>query len=680
MIDLPDLLARIRLDTSDLEKGAKRAAGFGGAIGGAIGGVAGTALASGVAQVKAFATGAVDAFARVEDATGAAGVQFGDALPQVVEFAEGAAQAFGISEGAALDAANTFGTIGKAAGKSGPDLAEFSTDLTGLAGDLASFKGTSTEQAIGAIGAALRGEAEPIRAYGVLLDDASLRAKALELGLIKTTKDALTPQSKALATQALIFAKTKDAQGDYARTSDSTANTQKTLAAETENAQVALGEKLAPAVTALRRGFLGAIKGLTGFIDDLDPVIARAGEAAEVFGDDVVPVLKTLATTIVKTVRPPLEFIVENFETIAAVAAPLGAAFVVIKGALLAQAAATKIVAAVTKGFTAVQAALNIVLGLNPIVLVVAGLAALGVALVLAYKKSETFRDIVNGVWKAVQSGIGNLVGVALQGFRFIVENWLRSADAIVSGAATALGWVPGLGPKLKQANAAFDRMKDGILDTLDEAADRAYGFGEDSGSNAASGLRSTQTKAFNAGATVARDMGRGVGSGSGAARAAGVGVGVNAAQGLIDGLAKRRLAVAKAAQQLAAEVGRAMQTGLQERSPSKVTRRIGEFAGEGLALGLEDLQGRVSKASAALAVAATPDLPDVRTLGLSGAVSGARQPVRGSTPATPDPALLAALQRPVQVLLDGRVIAEVVAAPVAGMIGKQTNDYLRAG
>ena len=42
--------------------------------------------------------------------------------------------------------------------------------------DLASFHNTSPEEAIEAIGSAFRGEAEPMRKYGVLLDDASLSA------------------------------------------------------------------------------------------------------------------------------------------------------------------------------------------------------------------------------------------------------------------------------------------------------------------------------------------------------------------------------------------------------------------------------------------------------------------------------------------------------------------------
>jgi len=249
---------------------------FGGGIKAGVVLAAGALATLGLAKIAQFSSGAVDAFASVEDATGAATVQFGKALPSVLAFADKASTSFGLSKRAALEAQNTFGTLGKAAGLSGEPLAKFSGKLTGLAGDLASFKGTSTEQAIEAVGAALRGESEPIRAYGVLLDDAALRQEALALGLIKTTKQALTPQQKALAAQSAILKQTTDAQGDYNRTSSSTANVQKTLAAETENAKAAFGEKLAPAITAVRQGFLGIIKASTGVLDKLAPL----GEAA----------------------------------------------------------------------------------------------------------------------------------------------------------------------------------------------------------------------------------------------------------------------------------------------------------------------------------------------------------------------------------------------------------------
>lgn len=43
--------------------------------------------------------------------------------------------------------------------------------------------------------------------------------QALKMGLIETTTQALTPQQKVLAVQALIYEQTSAAQGDFARTS-----------------------------------------------------------------------------------------------------------------------------------------------------------------------------------------------------------------------------------------------------------------------------------------------------------------------------------------------------------------------------------------------------------------------------------------------------------------------------
>ncbi|MFJ9961079.1 phage tail tape measure protein [Streptomyces avermitilis] len=58
--------------------------------------------------------------------------------------------------------------------------------------------------------------------------------------------------------------------------------------------------------------------------------------------------------------------------------------------------------AAVTNGFAVAQGLLNAVMALNPFVLVAIAIIALGVALVVAYKKSETFRNIVQGAFKAI--------------------------------------------------------------------------------------------------------------------------------------------------------------------------------------------------------------------------------------------------------------------------------------
>lgn len=73
-----------------------------------------------------------------------------------------------------------------------------------------------------------------------------MRQKALELGLISTTKEALTPQQKVLAAQALIYQQTSAAQGDFARTSGGLANQQRILEAQMTNLKATVGTALLP--------------------------------------------------------------------------------------------------------------------------------------------------------------------------------------------------------------------------------------------------------------------------------------------------------------------------------------------------------------------------------------------------------------------------------------------------
>jgi hypothetical protein len=161
----------------------------------------------------------------------------------------------GQSKQSVLDAAGAFGTFGKAAGLAGEDLALFTTDFVTLATDLASFNNTTPEEAVQAIGAALRGESEPLRRFGVLLNDATLKSEAMELGIYKGS-GALTAQQKILAAQSAIYKQTGDAQGDFARTADGLANSQRTLSAIFANFQIQLGQKLLPATTEFANGLI----------------------------------------------------------------------------------------------------------------------------------------------------------------------------------------------------------------------------------------------------------------------------------------------------------------------------------------------------------------------------------------------------------------------------------------
>ena len=233
--------------------GKKMGGGMGSGILGAVKSFAAPiAAALGVATVAHFLKDTISAASDLNEAGTKTQAIFGASGAKVIEdYAKKASKSIGQSRLAATDAAATFGTFGKAAGKTGKPLAEFSTGLVSLSSDLASFFNTSPEDAAQAISAGLRGEAEPLRRYGVLLDDASLRQEALRQGLIKTTKNALTPQQKVLAAQSLIYKQTADAQGDFAKTSGGLANSQRSLSASFEDLKAKIGEKLLPVATRL---------------------------------------------------------------------------------------------------------------------------------------------------------------------------------------------------------------------------------------------------------------------------------------------------------------------------------------------------------------------------------------------------------------------------------------------
>jgi uncharacterized protein (UPF0264 family) len=118
---------------------------------------AAVAAAAGAMAIK-IGVDAVKAASDLSETISKVGVLFGDTADDIEKFANGAASSLGQTKQQALDAAATFATFGKAAGLSGKDLSKFSIDFVKLSSDLASFNNTSPEQAINAIGSALRGE------------------------------------------------------------------------------------------------------------------------------------------------------------------------------------------------------------------------------------------------------------------------------------------------------------------------------------------------------------------------------------------------------------------------------------------------------------------------------------------------------------------------------------------
>ena len=232
--------------------GKSLAGGIGTSLKSAVGIAAGLV---GARAITDFFQDSVQAASDLEEAINVTGLVFKDARGEIDRFVESSTQ-IGLSEAQARELTASLGGLLQNLGLTTQQTVEWSQRLTTLGADMGSAFNAEPVDAIQAIGAALRGETEPIRRFNVVLSDAVVKQKAVEMGLASTTAE-VSQQAKTMATLQLIMDGTKDIQGDFANTSDSLANQQRRLAAETENVKAKLGAGLTP-----------ALANITGFIND----------------------------------------------------------------------------------------------------------------------------------------------------------------------------------------------------------------------------------------------------------------------------------------------------------------------------------------------------------------------------------------------------------------------------
>ena len=218
--------------------------------------------------------GSIDATSDLQESMSKNEAVFKDSSDEMEAWADTAAESFGQSKRQALEAAGTFGNLIQAFGIGADEAAGMSKAMTELASDLASFNNTSVDEAILALRSGLSGETEPLKRYGIALNDARLKEEALRLGLIKTTKGVLPIAIKTQAAYSLILKDSALAQGDFERTSDGLANSQKTLTAQMEDLAAEFGEVLIPVMielaTVAKDDVMPALSGILDLLKQLD--------------------------------------------------------------------------------------------------------------------------------------------------------------------------------------------------------------------------------------------------------------------------------------------------------------------------------------------------------------------------------------------------------------------------
>ena len=332
-------------------------------------GVTAPLTAAGAASIK-FASDTEEALNKVD-------VAFGASAEAVRSWSEGTLNSIGLARGTALDMAALFGDMATSMGYSREEAAQMSMELVNLAADLSSFKNIGIDQVSTALKSIFTGETESLKELGVVMTQANLEAYALAQGY--TTAYTAMDQAQQVAVRyQYVLANTQNAQGDFARTSDSTANQLRIFQESLKEAAATAGEELLPVITPIIERFNGLIQSF----GDLDEGTRQANVQAALFLAALGPMLTAVGgvTTAVK------------------------AGITVYQALRTALTAAT----AATTAQTTAQAGLNAVMAANPVGAVVtavgtlvAVLGSLAVSTALTTERTQTLAASIDEARRA---------------------------------------------------------------------------------------------------------------------------------------------------------------------------------------------------------------------------------------------------------------------------------------
>lgn len=341
------------------------------------------------APLVAFGRSAFIAAMDAEELKSAFNVTFGANAALMEALAAKTGSAIGRTQVELMQGARTFGAFYKEADPK--NMAMLSQQMTMLAQDLSSLHNVDPSVALEKLRSGLTGEAEPLRDFNIMMNDAAVKAQAMKMGL-KPVNGELTEQQKILARTAFIMEAAKDAQGDLVRTSGSTANQLRASQAAWDNLSLIVGQQLVPALTPLIQAFTGLIQHFSSLSPETRKWIVIVGGAAAVLGPVLVGVA-AIASAI--ATLGPIIVTVGGFFT---------AALPIIGGAMAA------IVGTITL----------------PVALIAAAIAGLGY---LVYANWDRIKGAFNAGVAAVKGMVGALPGWMSNIGRMMIEGLLMAIN-----------------------------------------------------------------------------------------------------------------------------------------------------------------------------------------------------------------------------------------------------------
>jgi hypothetical protein len=242
----------------------------------------------GIAAVAAFTKKIVTLGSDAEETANKFNVVFKDVPERAGEAAANLAANFAIAKDESQKLLSNTGDLLTGFGFTGDAALTMSEDVNTLAADLASFTNIEggTERASKALTSALFGNTESAKELGIAIRDEDIMARLAAQGMSKLKGQALL-QAKAQAALAIATEQSKNAIGDFARSSDSFANVSKRLLANIRDLAVQAGQEALPKFKELATTFvLATEKG--GFLSKVAITLGK--------------VLGTLADVVAQTV------------------------------------------------------------------------------------------------------------------------------------------------------------------------------------------------------------------------------------------------------------------------------------------------------------------------------------------------------------------------------------------
>lgn len=347
-------------------------------IGGALKKIGGyVAAAFTVDAIKNFAVACIESGAEVSAETAAFGQIMGDYADEANKKMQAIADETGMVSTRLTPYMTSMTAKFKGLGFDIDDATTMASRGLNLAADSAAFWDMSLDESMGHLNSFINGSYEGGEAIGLFANDTQMAAYAVEKGIVKNTKkwanlDEATKQATRLE-YAENMMKQSGATGQAAKESGAYANVMANLAEKWRQFKAQIGEPLIENVVTPAVDLLG--KGL----DKLSEIVQYSIDHFK----DWKPYIIAVADAIVVLAAGFAGF---------QIGSAISKAVTFIKQGQI-----------WTKAWAAAQKVFNIVMNANPVGLVVMAITALVAAFVLAYQKSETFRNFVNNLWASLK-------------------------------------------------------------------------------------------------------------------------------------------------------------------------------------------------------------------------------------------------------------------------------------